>query len=98
MKTIIAIPETKEEWKAVWTNNKKKIIGGLAAVGAFTAGAVLTHGKLWGTDGSNSCDSDAAGYLPEGEEETSGRYPWGESTEEETEEQEEANENEADAE
>ena len=68
MKTIIAIPETKDEWKAVWTNNKKKIVGGLAAVGAIVAGAALTHGKLWGDDGTSDCDDPDAGYLPEPEE------------------------------
>ena len=95
MKTIIAIPENKEEWKAVWTKNKKKIVGGLAAVGAFAAGAALTHGKLWGTDGTSQCGTEPAGYLPE-EEATSGRYPWGDSDDET--EKEEINENEASAE
>ena len=93
MKTIIAIPETKEEWKDLWTKNKKKIVGGAVAVGGFIAGAVLTHGKLWDKD-DPSCDSDTAGYLPESEDynEGSDDCPF------EDEAEEESNETEADAE
>ena len=68
MKTLIAIPENKAEWKAVWENNKKKIIGAAAAVGLAVVGTVATHGKLWDKDDQlPEGDSDTAGYLPDGE-------------------------------
>lgn len=94
MKTIIAIPENKTEWKEAWTKNKKKIVGAAVAAGAFIAGAVMSHGKLWGNDDSAFDDEDqTAGYIPEdcGDDEDHVGDP-DEENEEETEE------NEADAE
>ena len=95
MKNLIRIPENKEELKALWAEDKKKIIGGAVAVGAFIAGAIFAHDKLKANDGSDSCCDDTAGYLPEdcGNDED---YQGDPDDEEETED--ETDENEADAE
>lgn len=93
MKTLIAIPENKAEWKAVWDKNKKKVIGAAVAAGGFIAGAVLTHGKLWGNDGLPEGESDTAGYLTDGEGEAELDFaqpcPFENENEEESEESEE---------
>lgn len=92
MKTLIAVPETKAEWKAVWDKNKKKVIGAAVAAGGFIAGAVLTHGKLWGNDGQlPEGEPDTAGYLTDGgedNEEVSNDCPFENESEEESEESE----------
>ena len=95
MKVLFAIPETKEEWKGVWEKNKKKVIGAAVAAGGFIAGAVLTHGKLWGNDGSASDDDQTAGYLTEGEANDEEDYVGDPDDEVE---EEESNESEGDAE
>ena len=94
MKTILAIPESKDELKAVWTNSKKKIIGGAVAVGAFIAGAILAHDKLSNNGDISDCDGDTAGYLAEG----SGNEEDYQGDPDDEEDEEENEENEADAE
>lgn len=93
MKNLIRIPENKEELKALWAEDKKKIIGGAVAVGAFIAGAVFAHDKLKANDEASDCD-DTAGYLTEGDGDDED-YQGDPDDEEETEDE---NENEADAE
>lgn len=96
MKVLFAVPETKDEWKDVWERNKKKVIGAAVAAGGFIAGAVLTHGKLWGKDDADSDTDPTAGYLTDGEE--TEKPDFSEPCPFENMDEEESNESEGDAE
>lgn len=96
MKVLLAVPETMDELKDVWKRNWKKAVGAAVAAGGFIAGAVLTHGKLWGKDDADSDTDPTAGYLADGEENT--EEDFSEPCPFENMDEEESNESEGDAE
>lgn len=91
MKTIIAIPENKEEWKNWIKENKKKIIGTMGGAALLVTGLAL--GKTL-TDKKDRIDDSETPFLPESEvepeEEDDGFTD--EEPEEETEEEDETDE------
>ena len=92
MKTLLAIPENKEERKEWFKTNKKKIIGGAVTVGLTVTG--LFVGTKLSSKKDRNEDSDETPFLPEAEvnEEENNGFMDEESKEEKNEESDETTE------